>query len=225
MKITIPDNEFYERNFGDFVHKKSFQKIMELVPRLDIPDIQQDVKYYEDMTFEQRDNNYQLRIKYIDKEDNVKEKIVPLTSTSASLPTIGANGNWIINGIDTGKSSRGLQGPQGPQGEKGDIGPQGEQGPQGDAGPQGIQGEKGLTGPQGETGPQGPQGEQGPQGIQGEKGETGPQGPAGPIGPQGERGLPGEKGETGPQGDPGPAGRRSRWAPGPRPSARRSGPG
>ena len=206
MKITIPDNEFYERNFGDFVHKKSFQKIMELVPRLEIPDIQNDVKYFEDMTFEQRDNNYQLRIKYIDKEDNIKEKIVPLASTSASLPTIGSNGNWIINGVDTGKSSHGLQGPRGPQGEKGETGPQGDQGLQGEQGPQGVQGEKGLTGPQGDPGPQGPQGEQGLQGPQGEKGETGPQGPAGPIGPQGERGLPGEKGETGPQGDPGPAG-------------------
>lgn len=206
MKITIPDNEFYKGNFGDFVHKKSFQKIMELVPRLEIPDIQNDVKYFEDMTFEQRDSNYQLRIKYIDKEDNVKEKIVPLTSTSASLPTIGENGNWIINGIDTGKSSRGLQGPQGPQGDKGEIGPQGNQGLQGDQGPQGEKGEKGLTGPKGDTGPQGPQGEQGPQGIQGEKGEKGEQGPAGPVGPQGERGIPGEKGETGPQGDPGPAG-------------------
>ena len=206
MKITIPDNEFYRGNFGDFVHKKSFQKIMELVPRLEIPDIQNDVKYFEDMSFEQRDGSYQLRIKYIDKEDNTKEKIVPLTSTSASLPTIGANGNWIINGIDTGKSSKGPQGPRGPQGEKGETGPQGDQGLQGDPGPQGEQGEKGLTGPKGDPGPQGPQGEQGLQGVPGEKGEKGEQGPQGPIGPQGERGIPGEKGETGPQGDPGPAG-------------------
>ena len=206
MKITIPDNEFYERNFGDFVHKKSFQKIMELVPRLEISDIQNEVKYYEDMTFEQRDNNYQLRIKYIDKNDNVKEKIVPLTSTSASLPTIGANDNWVINGVDTGKTSRGLQGPTGPQGEKGETGPQGEQGPQGDPGPQGEQGEKGLTGPKGDPGPQGPQGEQGPHGLQGEKGETGEQGPVGPTGPQGEQGLPGEKGDAGPRGETGPQG-------------------
>lgn len=62
MKITIPDNEFYRGNFGDFVHKKSFQKIMELVPRLEISDIQNDVKYFEDMIFEQRDNSYQLRV-------------------------------------------------------------------------------------------------------------------------------------------------------------------
>jgi hypothetical protein len=182
MKITIPDNEFYEHNFGDFVHKKSFQKIMELVPRLEIPDIQSDVKYFEDMTFEQRDSNYQLRIKYIDKEDNVKEKIVPLTSTSASLPTIGENGNWIINGIDTGKSSRGLQGPQGPQGEKGETGPQGDQGLQGDPGPQGEQGEKGLTGPKGEKGEIGPKGETGPQGPRGPQGETGPKGDPGSHG-------------------------------------------
>ena len=42
-----------------------------------------------------------------------------------SAPTIGENGNWYIDGVDTGKPSRGEQGPAGPQGE---TGPQGEPG-------------------------------------------------------------------------------------------------
>lgn len=207
MKITIPDNEFYRGNFGDFVHKKSFQKIMELVPRLEIPDIQNDVKYFEDMSFEQRDGSYQLRIKYIDKEDNTKEKIVPLTSTSASLPTIGANGNWIINGIDTGKSSKGPQGPRGPQGEKGETGPQGDQGLQGDQGPQGEPGEKGPQGIAGTiTGEKGPTGPVGLKGETGDKGPTGSKGSQGVIGETGDKGPTGDRGEQGPQGDRGPQG-------------------
>ena len=57
---------------------------------------------------------------------------------------IGENGNWYIDGKDTGIAA---EGPQGPQGETGPQGPEGEQGPQGE---QGIQGE---TGPAGPTGP------------------------------------------------------------------------
>lgn len=34
-------------------------------------------------------------------------------------PNIGANGNWFINGVDTGSSSIGIEGPQGPQGING----------------------------------------------------------------------------------------------------------
>ena len=60
---------------------------------------------------------------------------------------IGENGNWYIDGEDTGIAA---EGPQGPQGE------------------QGTQGETGSQGPQGETGPQGPEGEQGPQGEAGD---------------------------------------------------------
>lgn len=151
----------------------------------------------------------------------------------AATPVIGENGNWFINGQDTGKPSRGEQGPagqdgaQGPQGEIGPQGPKGdpgETGPQGPAGPAGEQGPKGDTGLQGPKGDQGEQGLQGPPGEKGEKGDTGPQGPAGekgdtgpageqgPEGPQGlqgpagEQGPKGDKGEPGPQGEQGPAG-------------------
>ena len=92
-----------------------------------------------------------------------------------STPIIGVNGNWFINGIDTGLPSRGIQGVAGPQGPAGATGPIGATGPQG---PQGIQGIQGEPGPTGATGPQGPVGATGSQGIQG---EVGPQGPAGVV--------------------------------------------
>ena len=115
----------------------------------------------------------------------------------AATPTIGENGNWFINGEDTGKPSRGEtgpqggRGPQGPAGEDGAQGPQGHEGPQGPAGKDGAQGPQGNPGPQGERGPQGPAGEDGPQGPQGERG---PQGPAGADGAPGERGPAGADG-------------------------------
>ena len=55
-----------------------------------------------------------------------------------STPIIGVNGNWFINGIDTGLPSRGIQGVAGPQGPVGATGPQG---------PQGVQGIQGEPGP------------------------------------------------------------------------------
>lgn len=100
----------------------------------------------------------------------------------AATPTIGENGNWYINGEDTGKPSRGEQGPKG------------EQGPQG---PAGADGKDGAQGPQGDPGPQGERGPQGP------AGEDGAQGPEGPQGPAGADGAPGAQG---PKGDPGAAG-------------------
>ena len=108
-----------------------------------------------------------------------------------STPIIGVNGNWFINGIDTGLPSRGIQGVAGPQGPAGATGPQG---------PQGIQGIQGEPGPAGETGPQGPQGIQGIQGEPGPAGATGPQGSVGETGPQGPQGIQGEVGPQGPAG-------------------------
>lgn len=142
----------------------------------------------------------------------------------ATAPEIGPNGNWYINGVDTGKPSRGEKGdtgekgetgPQGPKGDTGETGPQGEPGPKGEQGVQGIQGipgpqgvagpkgdkgDKGETGPKGDTGAQGIAGPKGERGEQGPKGDTGAQGLQGEQGIQGPRGLAGEKGE---QGEPG----------------------
>lgn len=73
-------------------------------------------------------------------------------SQIASTLSIGNNGNWYIDGVDTGHSSKGQVGPQGIPGEAGPQGPQGETGPTGPMGPQGE------TGPQGEAGPKGDSG-------------------------------------------------------------------
>ncbi len=51
-----------------------------------------------------------------------------------SSPTIGENGNWFIDGVDTGVSAKGETGPQGEKGETGAQGPQGEKGETGDNG-------------------------------------------------------------------------------------------
>lgn len=113
-------------------------------------------------------------------------------------PVVGENGNWFVDGVDTGKSSFGKKG------DKGDIGVQGPKGDKGDAGEQGPKGEKGeigATGPRGATGPKGEKGEKG------DTGERGPQGVKGETGPQGEKGDTGEQGPKGEKGDPGNDGR------------------
>ena len=128
--------------------------------------------------------------------------------TPGSVVEIGDNGNWFIDGVDTGMPSRGADGQDGQDGQDGKDGyvpsieirdgywyidgvntgqaAQGEKGEQGEQGPQGPQGEQGEQGPAGEQGPQGPQGEQGEQGP---AGEQGPQGPAGEQGPAGADGT------------------------------------
>lgn len=118
----------------------------------------------------------------------------------AATPTIGENGNWFINGEDTGKPSRGEQGPKGEQGPQGPAGANGEDGAQGPQGPEGPQGPAGKDGAQGPQGDPGPQGERGPQGPAGEDGAQGPEGPQGPQGPAGADGAPGERGPAGADG-------------------------
>ncbi len=53
--------------------------------------------------------------------------------------TIGANGNWYIDGVDSNISAKGEKG------DKGDTGETGPQGPAGDKGDKGDTGEKGDT--------------------------------------------------------------------------------
>lgn len=124
----------------------------------------------------------------------------------AATPTIGENGNWYINGEDTGKPSRGEQGPKGEQGPQGPAGADGEDGAQGPRGPEGPQGPAGKDGAQGPQGDPGPQGERGPQGPAGEDGAQGPKGPQGPQGPAGADGAPGAQGPAGPEGPQGEQG-------------------
>ena len=86
---------------------------------------------------------------------------------NGSVVTIGDNGNWFIDGVDTGKPSQGAQGEKGDkgdQGEKGDKGDQGEKGDKGDQGEKGDKGDKGDQGEQGVAGPQGPAGANGQDG-------------------------------------------------------------
>lgn len=61
-------------------------------------------------------------------------------------PTIGANGNWYLGEIDTGKPSRGEQGPAGQDGAPGPAGQDGTQGPQGEPGQPGEPGKDGENG-------------------------------------------------------------------------------
>ena len=62
----------------------------------------------------------------------------------APVVTIGDNGNWFINGVDTGKPSRGEKGETGATGATGAQGPQGEKGEKGDKGEAGVAGAKAV---------------------------------------------------------------------------------
>ena len=62
----------------------------------------------------------------------------------APVVTIGDNGNWFINGVDTGKPSRGEKGETGATGATGATGPQGPAGPQGPKGEAGVAGAKAV---------------------------------------------------------------------------------
>ena len=124
--------------------------------------------------------------------------------------TIGENGNWYVDGVDTGIKA---QGPKGDQGETGQQGPQGEQGQQGPQGEQGPVGQPGADGTSVLTGNGAPSDELGKngdsyidlltwdffvkengawvnkgniKGIQGEQGETGEQGEQGEAGQDGK---------------------------------------
>ncbi len=105
--------------------------------------------------------------------------------------TIGANGNWYVDDVDTGISA------QGPKGDQGEQGPQGETGPHGEPGKDGTSVITGNGEPTSATGENGDsyinldnwdfyikvnnvwvkqgniKGSQGEQGIQGEAGEDG----------------------------------------------------
>lgn len=96
---------------------------------------------------------------------------------------IGTNDNWHIDGVDTGKPSRGEKG------DKGETGYTGRQGIQGNSAYevakangfngteaqwlQSLKGQKGDKGDKGDRGEQGIQGIQGIQGLRGEKGDRG----------------------------------------------------
>lgn len=139
---------------------------------------------------------------------------VPVQSDAApqpEYPVIGENGNWWVNGTDTGVPA------QGPKGDKGDNAPYikdgnwwvgnedtgipatGPAGPKGDQGEQGPKGDQGDQGPKGEQGNPGPKGDQGDQGPKGDKGDPGKDGAAGAPGKSAFdlwRELPGNENKT-----------------------------
>nr|QTZ82764.1 MAG: tail fiber protein [Enquatrovirus sp.] len=121
--------------------------------------------------------------------------------------TIGVNNNWYIDGVDTGKASRGIQGEQGIQGIQGRQGNSAYEVAlvngfigtevQWLASLKGEKGDKGAKGDRGEKGEKGEQGEQGLQGIQGLKGEKGNTGATGAKGDKGDKGDNGTDGRDG----------------------------
>ena len=66
--------------------------------------------------------------------------------TPGSIVEIGDNGNWFIDGEDTGMPSRGEKGDKGDKGDKGETGAQGPQGEKGEQGEQGVPGTPGSAG-------------------------------------------------------------------------------
>ena len=68
-----------------------------------------------------------------------------------SVVEIGENGNWFIDGVDTGKPARGEKGETGATGPVGPVGPEGPVGPVGPEGPVGPVGPEGPAGPAGKS--------------------------------------------------------------------------
>ena len=60
--------------------------------------------------------------------------------------TIGENGNWVVEGEDTGVAAQGPKGDKGDKGDPGKDGDRGQTGPKGDPGADGKDGEKGDQG-------------------------------------------------------------------------------
>lgn len=141
----------------------------------------------------------------------------------AATPTIGDNGNWYINGVDTQKPSRGERGEQGLPGTAGAPGKDGAPGVAGADGKDGAPGAKGADGADGfsptvqvaegegahtvtitdKTGPHaftvrdGQNGQDGAPGKDGTPGRDGLDGKDGAPGAKGADGAPGAKGADG----------------------------
>src|SRR5690554_4131292 len=111
-----------------------------------------------------------------------------------SVVTIGENGNWFIDGVDTELPARGPQGETGAPGAPGEKGDKGDKGDTGEAGAPGAPGEKGDKGDKGDTGEAGAPGAPGEKGDKGDKGDTGEAGAPGAPGKDGAYYYPNEDG-------------------------------
>ena len=67
----------------------------------------------------------------ITKQDSSTKEVEIIDGVNGITPTIGANGNWFLGDVDTGKPSRGVQGVQGEQGIQGETGATGQDGSDG----------------------------------------------------------------------------------------------
>lgn len=161
---------------------------------------------------------------YPDILEKWKEELFSEVESSIDI-SIGENGNWFINGVDSGKTSIGERGKDFhidkiyPSVDEMNSGYSTDGLPENSfvlintgnvedednaklyvKGPERYEYLTDLSGAAGIQGPAGPKGDPGPQGEPGQDGAPGAQGPQGPAGPQGEKGEKGDPGEIGPQG-------------------------
>lgn len=100
------------------------------------------------------------------------------------VPTMGSNGHWYVDGIDTGMAARGPKGDPGEDGHSPVI--TGDKvGSVSTLYADGVQIARIIDGLRGPQGSKGDKGKKGDQGEQGPRGYTGSQGPAGPPGRDG----------------------------------------
>ena len=178
--------------------------------------------------------NFEFGIPKGDKGDAGPQGIAGRQGERGYTPYVGSNGNWFINGEDTGKPSRGERGEKGSQGERGETGPQGKSGTAAGFGTPTVVAKQFPAGSKPtvaiSTGglntakifnfefgiPKGDKGDPGPQGIAGRQGESGYTPYVGSNGNwfiNGEdtgkpaRGERGEKGSQGERGETGPQGK------------------
>ena len=69
-----------------------------------------------------------------DKGDTGATGAAGANGANGSVVTIGPNGNWFIDGVDTGNPSQGAKGDKGDKGDQGDKGDKGDQGDKGETG-------------------------------------------------------------------------------------------
>ena len=135
----------------------------------------------------------------------------------AATPTIGENGNWYINGVDTQKPSRGERGENGADGAPGKDGAPGVAGADGKDGAPGAKGDPGEPGADGFSPTvQVSEGEgthtvtitdkSGAHAFTVHDGQNGQDGAPGKDGAPGAKGDPGEPGTPGADGAPGAPG-------------------
>lgn len=89
------------------------------------------------------DGSIVLAIGIVEAVEDTLVVFTSRTNISIPVPTIGKNGHWYIDDMDTGIEAQGIQGPKG---DPGPQGPQGKQGKQGERGPQGYTGKNGIDG-------------------------------------------------------------------------------